>query len=442
MLIVLVALVIVQASYLLAALVFLNLQNLFNGHSSALDARDVEREWHAAVNGLAPPYGDSAERLFVRWAERFPDAAMFRIDGEGRLAEQWRVEGSLPEQWTAAETAAFIKQRYGGDPFTVIAFTGGETENGLVVLELPRELFDPPLYIVMEHYGSIFMVSMAVLVGLFILVSYLFFRGIRRRLLVLSRAMAVRDADGLPVAIDVHKPDEIGQLEMAFNDMVAELRESRKREREEEELRRELIAHLSHDLRTPLTKIRANAYSIGKEETLSSQGSRAVQAIESSVSGLDRLIDNLMSYTLLTAGKLPYRPEQADAVRFVKEQLAAWYPMFEKEGMEVDVKMESFAEKMWTVDPAWFGRILDNLFQNVLRHAKEGRYIGLFTESDDRHDAIVIRDRGGQREGKERRKGAGLGLSIVDQMVRGMGLKWRMEPDGGGTVVKIIRPKN
>jgi signal transduction histidine kinase len=438
MLIILVALVLVQAGYVLIALLALKLDNRFDGRP-VLDERDVEREWHEAAQALAPPYGESAERLFARWGERFPEASMFRIDEYGRLAEQWRVRSPLPERWTAAQTADFIKKRYGGDPFTVIAFTGGETANGFVVMELPRERFDPPLIRVMDE--MIVLIGIAVLIGLFILISYLFFRGIRRRLLVLSQAMAVRDADGLPVAIDVHKPDEIGQLELSFNNMVAELRESRRREREEEEIRRELIAHLSHDLRTPLTKIRANAYSVGKEEMLSPQGHRAVQAIESSVDRLDRLIDNLMSHTLLTAGKLPYRPEPTDVVRFVKEQLAAWYPIFEKEGMEVEAEMEPFAEKMWTVDPAWFGRILDNLFQNVLRHAKDGRYIGLFTESDDGHDAIVIRDRGGGRDGKTGKKGAGLGLSIVDRMVRGMGLAWRLEPGDTGTVVRIIRPK-
>lgn len=441
MLIILVALVLVQASYLFVVLVLLNVDSRIAGGSSQPDAATVEREWHEEAKALAPPYGEAAERLFARWAERFPEAAMFRVDEAGRLAERRGLRAPVPEWWTAAQTAAFIKERYGGDPFTVIAFTGGETESGFVVLELPRSLFDPPLNTVMDRYGNMLVAGTATLIGLFILVSWLFFRGIRKRLLALSRAMAVRDEDGLPVAIDVRKRDEIGQLEQSFNEMVAELRESRRREREEEQLRRELIAHLSHDLRTPLTKIRANAYSIGKEETLSAAASRAVQAIETAVERLDRLIDNLMSHALLAAGKLPYRPESVDVVRFVKEHLAAWYPMFEKEGISVDVMMEPFADRRWTVDPAWFARILDNLFQNVLRHAKEGRYIGLFTESDGEKDAIVIRDRGGRREAGSGRRGAGLGLSIVDGMVRGMGLDWRMRQEGDGTAVDIIRLK-
>ena len=55
--------------------------------------------------------------------------------------------------------------------------------------------------------------------------------------------------------------------------MVCELRDSKQRQQKEEQLRRELIANLSHDLRTPLTKVRAQSYTISKE-ALSEEGSR------------------------------------------------------------------------------------------------------------------------------------------------------------------------
>lgn len=143
----------------------------------------------------------------------------------------------------------------------------------------------------------------------------LFFRGIRKRLLHLQEAMERRDMDSLPIGIDVQKNDEIGQLEKTFNEMVGELKESKRREQEEEQLRRELIANLSHDLRTPLTKINAHTYSIGKED-LSPEGKQAVKALETSIVNIDRLIENLMSYTLLMASKHKQELTELDAVRF------------------------------------------------------------------------------------------------------------------------------
>ena len=63
---------------------------------------------------------------------------MFWVDGSGILAEQLDVKEELPYEWTSAFTAKFIKDRYGGDPFTVIAFVGKNEKNGFIVLEIPR----------------------------------------------------------------------------------------------------------------------------------------------------------------------------------------------------------------------------------------------------------------------------------------------------------------
>ena len=61
--------------------------------------------------------------------------------------------------------------------------------------------------------------------------------------------------------------------------------------------------------------------------------------MESSVVSMDRLIDNLMAYTLLMANKYQYAPRSTDVLRFVREHLATWYPLFEREGFEVDVDL-------------------------------------------------------------------------------------------------------
>src|SRR5699024_1066027 len=226
-----------------------------------------------------------------------------------------------------------------------------------------------------------------------------------------------------PVQTDVQKKDEIGQLEKTFNAMVQELRESKQREQEEEQLRRELMANLSHDLRTTLTKIRSQAYSLGKEH-LTEDGERAVQALEASVADTDRLIENLMSYTLLMASKYQYEQKEVDVVRYVRECLASWYPVFEREGFEIDIELDSFVKNKWMIDPAWFSRILDNLLQNILRHARSGQYIGVQTKTTKEYDAFVISDRGKGMKNESSAKGAGIGLSIVDRMVKEMDLDW------------------
>ncbi|EFV75202.1 hypothetical protein HMPREF1013_04635 [Bacillus sp. 2_A_57_CT2] len=374
---------------------------------------------------------------FSKWKKKYPDASMFWVDEHGNLMEQLDVKGDLPANWTPAFTAKFIKERYGGDPFTVISFIGGDEKNGFIVLEIPRNLFLPPIVEVTEKYGLLLGAGLLLIITLFIIVSFLFFRGIRKRLLHLQEAMERRDMDNLPIGIDVQKNDEIGQLEQTFNEMILELKESKQREQEEEQLRRELIANLSHDLRTPLTKINAQTYSIAKEK-LSSEGKQAVKALETSIVKIDRLIENLMSYTLLMASKHKQELTELDAVRFVRESMASWYPVFEKESFEVIIELEPFQEK-WQADPVWLSRIFDNILQNVLRHAKDGLYLEVATESTDEYDAIVFIDHGKGLKNSSNEKGAGIGLSIVDMMVKGMKLEWDIDSGDEGTSIKILR---
>lgn len=439
MTIILVALFLFQAAYLLIAMLAMGLQEDISGEKSKneSDPNHIEEKWHADAKKLERASQEAILSHFSKWKKKYPDASMFWVDEHGNLMEQLDVKGDLPANWTPAFTAKFIKERYGGDPFTVISFIGGDEKNGFIVLEIPRNLFLPPIVEVTEKYGLLLGAGLLLIITLFIIVSFLFFRGIRKRLLHLQEAMERRDMDNLPIGIDVQKNDEIGQLEQTFNEMILELKESKQREQEEEQLRRELIANLSHDLRTPLTKINAQTYSIAKEK-LSPEGKQAVKALETSIVNIDRLIENLMSYTLLMASKHKQELTELDAVRFVRESMASWYPVFEKESFEVIIELEPFQEK-WQADPVWLSRIFDNILQNVLRHAKDGLYLEVATESTDEYDAIVFIDNGKGLKNSSNEKGAGIGLSIVDMMVKGMKLEWDIDSGDEGTSIKILR---
>ncbi|MEH6941027.1 HAMP domain-containing sensor histidine kinase [Bacillus sp. JJ722] len=437
MLIIFMALILIQLSYLLIAIFVSSLTNNIDDEKAEnMDMKVVEEQWHNEANKIQNASKATIKKHFSKWKQQYPEASMFWINERGILVEELDVKEQLPTQWTPTYTAKFIKEHYDNDPFTVIAFVGNDENKGFVVLQVPRDTFDPPVSKIYDEYGNLLFIGVLSIILLFITVSFLFFRSIRKRLIQLQDAMEIRDVDGLPIEIDLKKDDEIGQLEQTFNQMVFELRESKKREQDEEQLRRELIANLSHDLRTPLTKIRAQTYSIVQEE-LSQEGKQAVTSIEASIENIDRLIENLMSYTLLMASKYKLDSKEIDVVRFVRQFFSSWYPVFEKEGFEIEVELSSFEKANWMIDPIWFGRILDNLFQNVLRHAKEGLYIKVKTESNDSYDAIIISDRGEGMKKTSSEKGAGIGLSIVEMMVKGMNLDWDIETSAHGTNIQI-----
>ncbi|HEY4602183.1 MAG TPA: HAMP domain-containing sensor histidine kinase [Cerasibacillus sp.] len=389
----------------------INVDRLFKEQPTSVD---IEERWAKDMKHASP---ETLENVVTQWHHEYPSASFFYVDGGGMLKKQWyRKDGDdLPKQWDAMRTTKFIKSRYDSDPFTVIQFIGDDLDNGFAVLEIDRAIFET------NKLDDRFIIIAIVLFIVFIFVSILFFLRILKRLVQLENAMTVREVDGLPIKIEVKKKDEIGAVELAFNQMVDELREAKKQERREEQLRRELIANLSHDLKTPLTKMRAQLRHFDKKET---------KEIDASIDQMSALIENLMAYTLLTADKMLYKPEDVRIDRLVNRIVASWYPAFEQAGFYVELKT---TQAMWTVDAIWFERIIDNLLQNVLRHADKGKYVGIRVSVD----AVIIQDNGEGIQTNAQTKGAGIGLSIVRLMADKMDLQVEIASSKEGTTVRI-----
>jgi signal transduction histidine kinase len=399
---------------------------------------DLEQEWHAEAKRLNGANEEELRKAMEQFRARYPEAGLFWVDNGGELRIALGEISEVPAQWTASYTVQFMKERSGGDPFTVVAFVGGpaERDNGFMVMEVKRALMISGVERARTSHGAIFAAGTLIVLGLFLFFSLLFFYRIRRRLVRLQAAMASPIGEsGIPTQIEPMNEDEIGRLERSFNAMIGQLTASRSREAEEEALRKDLVAKLSHDLRTPLTAIRGHAYSLREEERLTDKGLESVALIERKIEYLGRLIDNLFSYSLLSAGKYPYDPRSVDIVRAVRTWFAGWYPVFEQEGFEIELDMPEDSIH-WPVDPEWLERILDNYCQNAMRHARSGRYIGV-TVKADRGGMIAIRDRGPGLTAESNEKGAGLGLSIAALMLREMQLRGEYRNDSEGTTVVI-----
>lgn len=400
------------------------------------DASRLERLWHEEAAGLGPSPSpaetDAAVRAFLA---AYTLAGGFWVDAGGRthLAALSLDGEALPDDWTPADVARFIKSRYDGDPFTVVAMLGEAGSGGFMVFEVPRSAMQPDIPRHVQGNAILLTGALAALT-LFMTVSLLFFFGIRKRLVRLERAMATPGESGFPATVEALRDDEIGKLERAFNTMIGQLEAGRARELQEEALRRDLIAKLSHDLRTPLTTIQGHAFRL-QQEQLTERGKESVELIMAKIGFLSRLIENLLSYSLLAAGKYPYRPRQVDVVRTARTLFAGWYPAFEQEGfaIESDIPDEPF---YWLVDPEWLERVLDNYLQNVLRHAKSGRYIGFRVEPDE-GGRIVLADRGPGMSAETAAKGAGVGLSIAALMLKEMQLRADVSTGPAGTVLTI-----
>ncbi|HZG78394.1 MAG TPA: HAMP domain-containing sensor histidine kinase, partial [Paenibacillus sp.] len=327
-----------------------------DGRGGFLTATDLEKLWREEAAALTAEDAAAVEAWLEAWADKYPAGTYVWVDGSGETVRQIPQDAGFPERWSPPETVRFMKEGYDADPFTVVALLEPPETGGFAALQIPRRVFtaDPVDRYGLGEYSAI--LGVLLVLALFMGVSAMFFYRVRSRLLRLRDAMTRPSAPGrLPEPVETRLPDEIGLLERAFNEMLAELARSREREREEEVLRRELIASLSHDLRTPLTAIRGHAYRLAQEAS-SDAGRESAALIDRKIGQMDRLIDNLLSYTLLSAGKYPFHPKPTDVARLLRTTCAGWYATFEREGFEIDVELPDEAI-VWEVDPGWLERV-------------------------------------------------------------------------------------
>lgn len=405
----------------------------------------LEKMWHQEALDLLGKPPEAINERMRQLSSEYSLAGMFWVDSHGKTRLsltpedpelQKQVEGdALPAQWSAAEAVAFMKKSTELNPLAIVAFVGDRAEagEGFMVMQIPDALRDEES---IDGLSSWYLIVLVLFFAGFIVVSLLFFIGIRTRPLRLQTAMSFTGGAGIPKPVTSGgRTDEIGRLEEAFNTMVTELTASRSREAEEEGLRKRLVSDLSHDLRTPLTVIRTHLHVLGKE-SLSPRGQESLELMDERIAGLSVLIENLLSYNLLSSGKITLKLERRDVLRLLRESAAAWYPLWEKEGFQVDIDLEG-EPLYWTIDESWFRRILDNLFQNILRHARCGLYVGIALEVRDSRPVIVVSDHGKGMMSNSDSKGAGLGLSIVELLLKRMELEWTVDSSEQGTSIVI-----
>ena len=145
----------------------------------------------------------------------------------------------------------------------------------------------------------VFATGIAAAVGVFLSAA------LTDRILTLNRAADRIAAGELSTRVNVQGRDELAQLTRSFNAMAAQLEQAQAKQQELEVLRRELVAWVSHDLRTPLTSIRAMLEALADgvvDDPATVQ--RYYRVAQQDIRSLSHLIDDLFEVSQLDAGGL------------------------------------------------------------------------------------------------------------------------------------------
>ncbi len=302
-------------------------------------------------------------------------------------------------------------------------------------------------------------------------VSYVFARGITRRLVAVSRAAtALADGD-LSQRAPLTARNEIGRLAEDFNRMadhmeatMTELRQARAQAESALRAREELVAGVSHELRTPIAVVRAHLESLhmragaeaGRPIPVSED---TLEALRHEMERLTDMVDDLFSLARAGAGALPLRVEPIDVASLVREQGELLRPLVRQHGaITLSVEVGPGLPPA-LADGDRLRQILANLVRNAARHTPEGGIIALAAGVEDRWVVITVADTGEgiapehlprifepfYRADPARSRaagGAGLGLSIVSEFVQLMGGHVAAESTlGEGSSFRVYLPR-
>ena len=278
-----------------------------------------------------------------------------------------------------------------------------------------------------------------------VLVVFLVVRAGRRFAGPLADVMAAADrvaAGDYAARVEERGPGEVRQLGRAFNEMTARLGSNEAR-------RRQLLADVTHELRTPLSVIRAHLEAIA--DGLYPADHAHLGRIIEETTVMSRLLDDLQTLSTAEAGALKLHRRRTEPRELVDTAVAS----FSARANEADVRLTGRVEDGLPeidVDPVRIGEVLSNLLSNAVRHTPPGGEVVVFAVARDRRVELAVRDTGPgiptdqvphvfDRFWKSPDSpGAGLGLAIAKSLVEAHGGRIRAESGPDGTTISFEVP--
>jgi signal transduction histidine kinase len=301
---------------------------------------------------------------------------------------------------------------------------------------------------VTKHDLSLATILLVFATGIAAAVSFFLSAALTDRIFTLNRA-AERIARGeLNTRVVVEGHDELAQLTQSFNAMAAQLELMQQKQQELDTLRRELVAWVSHDLRTPLTSMRAVLEALADgvvddPETVQ----RYYRVARQDIRSLSHLIDDLFDVSQIDAGGLRLDVELNSIGDLISDTIESFSETARQQNVQLEGEVRSGTDPV-RMDARRIGRVLTNLASNALRHTPAGGRVHLAARRTASGVEVEVRDTGegirpedlpyvfdrfyrGEKSRSRATGGAGLGLAIARGIVEAHGGSIRVESEAG-----------
>jgi signal transduction histidine kinase len=238
----------------------------------------------------------------------------------------------------------------------------------------------------------------------------------------------------------VHSKDkgEIGALAESFNTMAENLEKG-------ERLRRNMIADIAHELRTPLSNLKG--YLEAMTDGVIKSGPDAIRSLDEEASLLSRIVDDLQELSLAEAGELKLDCQVQDIAKLLEKVAAARQTQAKAKGITLSTDLPKKLPQV-KIDSYRINQVLLNLIDNAITHTPKGGMITITAAALDKWLEIAVEDTGHgiaaedlpnvferfYRVDKSRARatgGVGLGLAIAKSLVEAHGGKIQVQSQEG-----------
>ena len=253
----------------------------------------------------------------------------------------------------------------------------------------------------------------------------------------------------LSARIKKKRKDELGEFADSFNEMADTIVQNMEDLKTMDNLRRELVANVSHDLRTPLATIQGYLETILiKADSLSEEEKKKyLQTIFKSTERLRKLVEELFELSKLEAREKKPKPESFSIAELVQDVQQKNLILAETKKINLQTNFP-FDLPIAYADIGMMERVIQNLLENAIKFTPEGGKIELKLKEKDDNIIVSIQDSGeginpselphifdrynrGKRIGLKGNEGLGLGLAIVKKILEVHNIEIKVESEEG-----------
>jgi signal transduction histidine kinase len=255
---------------------------------------------------------------------------------------------------------------------------------------------------------------------------------------VLANAARRLGRGDLSQRVEFQGKGEVGELAQAFNSMAANLERA-------EQLRRNMIADVAHELRTPLSNIQGYLEAI--RDRVMKPNAATIRSLNEETALLSRLVDELQELSLAEAGELKLVYHAEDIAKLVKQAVTSWQPQVAAKEISLSLDLHDNLPLV-NIDRQRVNEVLHNLLKNAVAHTHKGGTINVAAMVQGDWVEVGVSDTGEgipaedlpniferfYRVDRSRARatgGSGLGLTIAKRLVEAHGGKITVQSELG-----------